>query len=152
MRRTPAAFQLMAAMNPCPCGYLGDPSGRCHCTEDQVRRYCSRISGQLLDRIDLHVEAPRVAREALRPDMPPDGETSGTVAQRVAEARMRQLARGRKPNARLTTREINRHCKPDDPGQRLLERAMEQLGLSARAYHCILKVARTIADLGVARW
>ncbi|HET7176014.1 MAG TPA: YifB family Mg chelatase-like AAA ATPase [Gammaproteobacteria bacterium] len=144
----PAAFQLMAAMNPCPCGYLGDPSGRCHCTEDQVQRYRSRISGPLLDRIDLHVEAPRVAREALRPDTPPDGETSDTVAQRVAEARVRQLARGRKPNARLTTREINRHCKPDDPGQRLLERAMEQLGLSARAYHRILKVARTIADLG----
>ena len=144
----PAAFQLMAAMNPCPCGYLGDPSGRCRCTEDQVQRYRSRISGPLLDRIDLHVEAPRVAREALRPDTPPDGETSVTVAQRVAEARMRQLARGRKPNARLTTREINRHCKPDDLGQRLLERAMEQLGLSARAYHRILKVARTIADLG----
>ncbi|HEV2211902.1 MAG TPA: YifB family Mg chelatase-like AAA ATPase [Gammaproteobacteria bacterium] len=144
----PAAFQLMAAMNPCPCGYLGDPSGRCHCTEDQVQRYRSRISGPLLDRIDLHVEAPRVAREALRPDTPPDGETSDTVAQRVAAARTRQLARGRKPNARLTTREINRHCKPDDLGQRLLERAMEQLGLSARAYHRILKVARTIADLG----
>ena len=113
-----------------------------------MQRYRSRISGPLLDRIDLHVEAPRVAREALRPDTPPDGETSNTVAQRVAAARTRQLARGRKPNARLTTREINRHCKPDDPGQRLLERAMEQLGLSARAYHRILKVARTIADLG----
>ncbi|HEU5399413.1 MAG TPA: YifB family Mg chelatase-like AAA ATPase [Gammaproteobacteria bacterium] len=144
----PAAFQLMAAMNPCPCGYLGDPSGRCHCTEEQVQRYRSRISGPLLDRIDLHVEAPRVAREALRPDTPPDGETSGVVADRVARARMRQLARCPKPNARLTTREINRHCKPDDQGQRLLERAMEQLGLSARAYHRILKVARTIADLG----
>lgn len=143
----PAAFQLMAAMNPCPCGYLGDPSGRCHCTLEQVQRYRARISGPLLDRIDLHVEAPRVAREALRPDTPPDGEASAVVAARVSEARERQLARNRKPNARMSTREINKHCKPDMAGQQLLERAMEQLGLSARAYHRILKVARTVADL-----
>ena len=143
----PAAFQLIAAMNPCPCGYLGDASGRCHCSADQVQRYRARISGPLLDRIDLHVEAPRVAREALRPDTPPDGETSAVVALRVDTARERQLARSNKPNARLTTREINKHCKPDAAGQQLLERAMEQLGLSARAYHRILKVARTIADL-----
>jgi len=88
-----------------------------------------------------------VAREALRPDTPPDGETSSAVAARVDTARERQLARSNKPNARLTTREINKHCKPDAAGQQLLERAMEQLGLSARAYHRILKVARTIADL-----
>ena len=144
----PAAFQLIAAMNPCPCGYLGDPSGRCRCTQEQVQRYRARISGPLLDRIDLHVEAPRVAREALRPDTPPDGEVSERVTARVTEARERQLARSKKPNARLATREINKHCKPDAAGQRLLERAMEQLGLSARAYHRILKVARTIADLG----
>ena len=143
----PAAFQLIAAMNPCPCGYLGDASGRCRCSSEQIKRYRARISGPLLDRIDLHVEAPRVAREALRPDTPPDGETSAVVAGRVAVARERQLARSKKPNARLTTREINKHCKPDAPGQQLLERAMEQLGLSARAYHRILKVARTIADL-----
>ncbi len=143
----PAAFQLIAAMNPCPCGYLGDASGRCHCSADQVQRYRARISGPLLDRIDLHVEAPRVAREALRPDTPPDGEASTKVAARVHAARERQLARGKKPNARLATREINKHCKPDATGQQLLERAMEQLGLSARAYHRILKVARTIADL-----
>ncbi len=143
----PAAFQLIAAMNPCPCGYLGDPSGRCHCTLEQVQRYRARISGPLLDRIDLHVEAPRVAREALRPDTPPDGEISEQVTARVTDARERQLARSKKPNARLATREINRHCKPDQPGQQLLERAMEQLGLSARAYHRVLKVARTIADL-----
>ncbi|MFI4921392.1 MAG: ATP-dependent protease, partial [Gammaproteobacteria bacterium] len=84
---------------------------------------------------------------ALRPDTPPDGDTSEQVATRVSATRQRQLARGRKPNARLSTREINRHCKPDAAGQQLLERAMEQLGLSARAYHRILKVARTIADL-----
>ena len=143
----PAAFQLIAAMNPCPCGYLGDPSGHCHCTPDQVQRYRSKVSGPLLDRIDLHVEAPRVAHEALRPDTPPDGEASQVVAQRVAVARERQLGRQAKPNARLGTREINKHCKPDPQGQRLLERAMEQLGLSARAYHRILKVARSIADL-----
>ncbi|HEX2667038.1 MAG TPA: YifB family Mg chelatase-like AAA ATPase [Gammaproteobacteria bacterium] len=143
----PAAFQLIAAMNPCPCGYLGDPSGRCRCTPDQVQRYRSKVSGPLLDRIDLHVEAPRVAREALRPDAPADGEASGTVMQRVMSARERQLARQGKPNARMSTREVNKHCKPDAPGQQLLERAMEQLGLSARAYHRILKVARTIADI-----
>jgi len=143
----PAAFQLIAAMNPCPCGYLGDPSGRCRCTPDQVQRYRSKVSGPLLDRIDLHVEAPRVAREALRPDTPPDGESSSTVAQRVTQARQRQLDRQAKPNARLGTREINKHCKPDAAGQQLLERAMEQLGLSARAYHRVLKVARTIADI-----
>ena len=143
----PAAFQLIAAMNPCPCGYLGDPSGRCHCSLEQVQRYRARISGPLLDRIDLHVEAPRVAREALRPDTPPDGDTSEQVAARVSATRERQLVRGKKPNARLSTREINKHCKPDAAGQQLLERAMEQLGLSARAYHRILKVARTIADL-----
>jgi magnesium chelatase family protein len=143
----PAAFQLIAAMNPCPCGYLGDPSGRCRCTPDQVQRYRAKVSGPLLDRIDLHVEAPRVAREALRPDTPPDGDTSAVVAERVEAARERQLVRGKKPNARLSNREINKHCKPDAAGQQLLERAMEQLGLSARAYHRILKVARTIADL-----
>jgi len=143
----PAAFQLIAAMNPCPCGYLGDPSGRCRCNPDQVQRYRSKVSGPLLDRIDLHVEAPRVAREALRPDAPADGEPSSTVAARVTAARERQLARSAKPNARLGTREINKHCKPDAAGQQLLERAMEQLGLSARAYHRVLKVARTIADI-----
>lgn len=143
----PAAFQLIAAMNPCPCGYLGDPSGRCRCTPDQVQRYRSKVSGPLLDRIDLHVEAPRVAREALRPDTPPDGEASSIVAERVTQARQRQLDRQAKPNARLGTREINKHCKPDATGQQLLERAMEQLGLSARAYHRVLKVARTIADI-----
>jgi magnesium chelatase family protein len=143
----PAAFQLIAAMNPCPCGYLGDPSGRCRCNPDQVQRYRSKVSGPLLDRIDLHVEAPRVAREALRPDAPADGEPSSTVAARVTIARERQLARSGKPNARLGTRETNKHCKPDAAGQQLLERAMEQLGLSARAYHRVLKVARTIADI-----
>ncbi len=143
----PARFQLIAAMNPCPCGYLGDASGRCRCTLEQVRRYRARISGPLMDRIDLHVEVPRPPREVLRPDTPADGEPSKLIAARVAAARLRQLTRSGKANARLTTREVNRHCVPDSAGRQLLERAMEKLGLSARGYHRILKVARSIADL-----
>lgn len=143
----PARFQLIAAMNPCPCGYLGDESGRCRCTEEQVQRYRARISGPLLDRIDLHVEVPRPPRNALRPGTPPDGEPSATVAARVFAARNRQLARSGKPNARLTPREAGRCCAPDSQGLDLLERAAERLGFSARAYHRILKTARTIADL-----
>ena len=143
----PARFQLIAAMNPCPCGYLGDASGRCRCTLEQVRRYRARISGPLLDRIDLHVEVPRPPREVLRPDSPADGESSKVIAARVAAARLRQLARCGKSNARLTTREVNRHCVPEIAGRQLLERAMERLGLSARGYHRVLKAARSIADL-----
>ncbi|HVC37709.1 MAG TPA: YifB family Mg chelatase-like AAA ATPase [Gammaproteobacteria bacterium] len=143
----PARFQLIAAMNPCPCGYLGDASGRCRCTLEQVRRYRARISGPLLDRIDLHVEVPRPPREVLRPDSPADGESSKVIAARVAAARLRQLARCGKSNARLTTREVNRHCVPETAGRQLLERAMERLGLSARGYHRVLKAARSIADL-----
>ncbi|MDE2195700.1 MAG: YifB family Mg chelatase-like AAA ATPase [Gammaproteobacteria bacterium] len=143
----PARFQLIAAMNPCPCGYLGDASGRCHCTLEQVRRYRARLSGPLLDRIDLHVHVPRLPQDALRPDTPADGESSAVIAARVAAARQLQQLRCGKPNARLSTREVNRHCRPPPAGQQLLERAMQQLGLSARAYHRILKVARSIADL-----
>jgi magnesium chelatase family protein len=143
----PARFQLIAAMNPCPCGYLGDESGRCRCTEEQVQRYRARLSGPLLDRIDLHVDVPRPARAALRPDTPPDGETSTVVAARVLAARNRQLARCGKPNARLGPREAGHFCAPDSSGLDLLERAAERLGFSARAYHRILKTARTIADL-----
>ncbi|MGH8313461.1 MAG: ATP-binding protein, partial [Gammaproteobacteria bacterium] len=143
----PARFQLIAAMNPCPCGYLGDESGRCRCTAEQVRRYRARISGPLLDRIDLHVEVPRPPRAALRPDTPPDGEPSASVAARVLAARNRQLQRCGKSNARLTPRETGHYCAPDSQGLDLLERATERLGLSARAYHRILKAARTIADL-----
>jgi magnesium chelatase family protein len=143
----PARFQLIAAMNPCPCGYLGDSSGRCHCTSDQIQRYRARVSGPLLDRIDLHVEVPRLAHDVLRPGSEPDGEASREVAQRVITARQRQTARSGKANARLATREVNRYCILSDGSHRLLERAMEQLGLSARGYHRVLKVARTIADL-----
>ncbi|MGA9853073.1 MAG: YifB family Mg chelatase-like AAA ATPase [Gammaproteobacteria bacterium] len=143
----PARFQLIAAMNPCPCGYLGDASGRCNCTLEQVQRYRARISGPLLDRIDLHVDVPRPPREALRPDTLADGEPSKVIAARVAAARNRQLARSGKPNGRLTPREVGHTCAPGGAALELLETAAERFGFSARAYHRILKTARTIADL-----
>jgi magnesium chelatase family protein len=141
----PARFQLVAAMNPCPCGYLGDAERACACTPEQVRRYRARVSGPLLDRIDLHIEVPRLAHRLLRGTTPE--ETSATVRERVNAARQRQLARAGKPNAGLQPREIERHCALSDADHRLLEQALERLGLSPRAYHRILKVARTIADL-----
>ncbi|MGH8427678.1 MAG: YifB family Mg chelatase-like AAA ATPase [Gammaproteobacteria bacterium] len=146
----PARFQLVAAMNPCPCGYLGDPKGRCRCTPDQIARYRSRISGPILDRIDLHVEVPRPHAETLAPERGPDGEPSAAVAARVAAARVHQIKRAGKPNAALTVAEVNRHCRPDTTGRTLLEQASARLGLSARGYHRILKLARTIADLDAA--
>ena len=143
----PARFQLVAAMNPCPCGYLGDVAGKCRCTPDQVARYRMRISGPLLDRIDLQLFVPRVEREALTSDADPAVETSASVRTRVIAARGRQLDRAGKPNARLSPREIERHCALDSAGKTLLQAAMARMGLSARAYHRVLKVARTIADL-----
>lgn len=143
----PACFQLIAAMNPCPCGYLGDASGRCHCTADQVQRYRARISGPLLDRIDLHIEVPRVPHAVLHQGSPDGEESSATVRQRVTAARRRALARTGKTNAQLSAPQIKRYCALDAAGQKLLEQAMDKLGLSHRAYHRILKVARTIADL-----
>jgi magnesium chelatase family protein len=143
----PARFQLVAAMNPCPCGYFGHSNGRCRCTEDQVAKYRARISGPLLDRIDMHVEVPSLPREALQASGAGAGEPSCAVRGRVAAARARQLARSGVPNHRLTQREITRVCAVARPDAQLLEQAMEKLGLSARAYHRILKVARTIADL-----
>jgi len=142
----PAQFQLVAAMNPCPCGYLGDSSGRCHCTEDQVRRYRQRISGPLLDRIDLHIEVPNVPREILQEKNHP-AESSAQVQIRVGAAYTRQLERAGKSNHKLSNRQVDAYCKLDYASTRLLERAINQLGLSARAMHRILKVARTIADL-----
>ena len=141
----PARFQLVAAMNPCPCGWLGHSSGKCRCTPDQVARYRGKLSGPLLDRIDLMLEVPAVAESDLAARG--DGEDSATVRARVAEARARQQARQGKPNALLSPAEVDVHCLPDCAGAALLKRAMQQLGLSARAYHRILKVARTIADL-----
>ena len=141
----PARFQLVAAMNPCPCGYLGDAERRCACGQEQVRRYRSRISGPLIDRIDLHIEVPRLAHRVLRGDAPE--ESSATVRARVCAARDRQLQRAGKANSALGTREIERYCTLSENDHRLLEQALERLGLSPRAYHRILKVARTIADL-----
>ncbi len=144
----PSRFQLIAAMNPCPCGYLGDPNGRCHCSEDQVQRYRGRISGPLLDRIDMHIEVPRLPREVL--NAAAEGrteETSDTVRARVEAARARQMQRAGKPNCVLSNRQIERTCRLSKPDAQLLEQSIERLGLSARAYHRILKVARTIADL-----
>ncbi|HYM36380.1 MAG TPA: YifB family Mg chelatase-like AAA ATPase [Steroidobacteraceae bacterium] len=142
----PARFQLIAAMNPCPCGYLGDVAGKCRCTGEQVQRYRSKISGPLLDRLDLHVEVPRVPAEDLRADQIA-AETSASVMERVRAARELQLARQGKSNARLNNVEVDRYCKPDSHGCVVLERAMQRFALSARAYHRILKVARSIADL-----
>ena len=142
----PSRFQLIAAMNPCVCGYLNDPSGKCRCTSDQIQRYRARISGPLLDRLDLHVEVPRIDPESLR-QRRPDGETSAQVAARVLLAREAQIARQGCCNSRLNNAGIDLHCAPTREGQALLERAMQKFSLSARAYHRALKVARTIADL-----
>jgi magnesium chelatase family protein len=141
----PARFQLVAAMNPCPCGYLGHYAGRCRCTPDQVARYRGKLSGPLLDRIDIHVDVPAVPQEALLAHG--SGEPSAAVRARVGAARERQLARQGKPNVELGTREVERHCRADGQGETLLKQAISRLGLSARAYHRVLKVARTIADL-----
>lgn len=142
----PAAFQLVAAMNPCACGWAGDDSGRCRCGEEAARRYRERVSGPLLDRIDLQVHLQPVGVEALRPDAPP-GEATAAVLARVLAARARQAARGPSPNARLTPAEVERHCALDAAGLALLEQAMRQLRLSARGAGRILRVARTLADL-----
>jgi magnesium chelatase family protein len=146
----PARFQLVAAMNPCPCGYLGHPNGRCHCTSEQVARYRSRISGPLLDRIDLHIEVPSLPRELLNTNLPTP-ENSEVVRARVRAAREFALSRQGKANSALGNREVDKFCKLGDAERRLLEQAIDRLGLSARAYHRLLRVARTIADLGTAQ-
>jgi magnesium chelatase family protein len=141
----PAQFQLVAAMNPCPCGYLGHYSGKCRCTPDQISRYRNRISGPLLDRIDIQIEVPAVAQGDLLGKA--DGEASAEVQARVETARQRQLTRQDKANAQLSVGEIDVMCAPDEQGIALLQNAITRLNLSARAYHRVLKVARTIADL-----
>lgn len=141
----PAAFQLVAAMNPCPCGYLGDAKKSCRCTPDQVARYQSRLSGPFLNRIDMQVEVPAVDTDSLA--ALPQGETSILVATRVHAAFERQMARQNCVNARLTVKLIDQYAMPTDAGQKLLSRAMNQLHWSARIYHRILRVARTVADL-----
>lgn len=143
----PARFQLVAAMNPCPCGYAGDRDGRCHCTPDAIARYRGRISGPLLDRIDLLCEVPRIPLAELNAGRGVQDEDSAAVRTRVVAARQRAVARAGKPNALLATREIERDCTLGDAERTLLERALEKLALSARAYHRVLRVARTVADL-----
>ena len=141
----PARFTLIAAMNPCPCGNLGDLMAPCTCLPDQVDRYNARISGPLLDRVDLRVHVPRVPYVELR-----DGtarERSAVVRQRVIAARARMRARGRRANAELTPPELRRHCSLGASAEVLLGRAVHDRRLSARAYHRTLRVARTIADL-----
>ena len=142
----PARFQLVAAMNPCPCGTLGDPAGTCRCSFEQIARYRARISGPLLDRVDLHVEVPRVRD----PDECAPSEPSSTVRERVARARELQIARSGKPNHGLSVADIRQHCELSQGGRRLLARAMDKLHLSARARDRVLRVARTIADLAQA--
>ena len=143
----PANFQLVAAMNPCPCGWLGDRSGRCRCTQDQVQRYRGRVSGPLLDRIDQHVEVLALNPKVLHDDSIAPGESSDVVRQRVVSARQRQLERAGKLNRELGPREVSRDCRLEPADRTLLETASERLGLSARAWHRILKLSRTIADL-----
>jgi magnesium chelatase family protein len=142
----PARFQLIAAMNPCPCGHAGDASGRCRCTKPMIRHYLGKLSGPLLDRIDLHVEVPRQEYSVLRASAPP-GEGSAAVAGRVLMARERQAARGAL-NALLEPKVLAGACALGLREHALLESATRRLGLSARACHRIQRVARTIADLG----
>jgi magnesium chelatase family protein len=143
----PARFQLVAAMNPCPCGYADDPGGRCHCTAEQVARYRHRISGPLIDRIDMHVELKALSVEHLLDDVPAEPENSATVALRVAAARQVQMQRQGKLNARLTPSEVTRFCGLQRESRVLLGTAISRLGLSARACHRVMKLARTCADL-----
>jgi len=147
----PARFQLMAAMNPCPCGYLGHPVRACRCSPSQIRRYKQRISGPLLDRFDLHVHVPPVDKEELVRMQP--GESSARVAGRVRMAREKQYARLGEGcvNARMSQKQIEQYARPDAEGAKLLDTAMEHFSLSARSYHRILKVACTIADLDEAK-
>ena len=142
----PARFQLVAAMNPCPCGYLSHPNGRCNCTPDQVQRYRSRISGPLLDRIDMHIEVPPVPLKEIQSTTSKE-ESSEMVRERVMKAYQRQLKRSSHVNSQMTTQDIKQFCQLDKPATQLLEQAVTNLGLSARSHNRILKVARTIADL-----
>ena len=145
----PSRFMLVAAMNPCPCGHFGDSHKACRCSPQQIRQYQARISGPLMDRIDIHIEVPAVRYRDLKGKY--SGESSGTIKQRIDTARLRQKDRFQTQdtfcNARMSDKQIRQHCIIDEDSQRLLEMAIDKLGLSARAYSRILKVSRTIADL-----
>jgi magnesium chelatase family protein len=150
----PATFMLIAAMNPCPCGYATDLAHECHCTHQQIIRYRSRISGPLLDRIDLHVEVPAVSYKDL--SSLPSTDSSATIRQRVIKARRLQSERFESQriycNAQMNSRQIRSHCELNAESGAMLEKAVEKLGLSARAYFRILKIARTIADMSQSRY
>lgn len=145
----PSSFMLIAAMNPCPCGYYSDPKHECSCTHQQIIRYRSKISGPLLDRIDIHVEVPAVPYKELMGKL--SAETSENIRKRVSAARKIQSERFARTkiyaNAQMGSRHIRKYCEIDDASANLLEAAIDKLGLSARAYNRILKIARTIADL-----
>jgi magnesium chelatase family protein len=146
----PAKFLLIAAQNPCPCGYLSDPDKRCCCTPTQIMRYQKKVSGPLLDRIDIHIEVPRVKYDKLAGDVV--AEPSHKVRTRVDKARSVQRERfGKKSkiksNSEMASKEIKAHCKLDDEAEKMLKLAVESMKLSARSYHRLLKIARTIADL-----
>lgn len=143
--RFPARFQLVAAMNPCPCGYLGEPTGRCRCSTEQVQRYRNKLSGPLLDRIDLHLTVAREAT-ALNPD-PTTSENTASAAAVVAQARARQQQRQGCANAFLDLPGLRQYCALSSTDERWLETACERLTLSLRSAHRLLKVARTLADL-----
>ena len=149
----PSSFMLIAAMNPCPCGYFSDPKHECRCTYQQIHRYRSKISGPLLDRIDIHVEVPAVPYKDLIGEV--RAESSEDIRNRVTAARLIQSERFSKSkiycNTQMSSRHIRKHCKIDNSSCSLLESAIDKLGLSARAFNRILKIGRTIADLeGVA--
>jgi magnesium chelatase family protein len=141
----PARFQLVAAMNPCPCGHCGDRSGRCRCTPERIARYRGRVSGPLADRIDIKLEVPAPREAELLAAAA--GESSAAIKARVEKARQAQLERQGKANALLGTKEIDRYCNTDREGDQLLRHALARLLLSARAYHRVLRVGRSIADL-----
>ncbi|MHB1948939.1 MAG: YifB family Mg chelatase-like AAA ATPase [Gammaproteobacteria bacterium] len=143
----PAKFQLIAAMNPCPCGFAGSPNGNCRCTNEQIQRYLGKLSGPLLDRIDMQVEVPSLPPEKLTVTSMEESERSKVVKDRVIKSRERQFARQGKCNMQLTSSEVSEYCRLDEAGQSLLNQVMHKFNLSARTYHRILKVARTIADL-----
>lgn len=141
----PALFQLIAAMNPCPCGYYGHYNQRCRCTPEQILRYKNKLSGPLLDRIDMNIDVPALKPEELSHTH--NGEQSAAIRDRVIQARQQQLLRQQKPNAALGALEVSNHCPLGEPANHLLQMAVQKFSLSARSYHRILKVARTIADL-----
>ncbi len=149
----PSKFMLVAAMNPCPCGYLSDPEGKCTCTHAQIQKYQSKISGPLLDRIDIQIEVPRVSYDEL--SAPGKAESSSTIRTRVDKARKIQQERLKSvslfSNAGMGSRHVKTFCSLDSASEKMLKKAVDMLGLSARACHCVLRVARTIADLDNSR-